>query len=63
MKNEVVVGHMPCRLAPAVFYFLSRGFNNGTVEITGQPHNRGAGMGMEVPCIYRLFGLENIETH
>ena len=26
------------------------------VEIVGQPVNRGAGMGMEVPCIYHLFG-------
>lgn len=56
VKDEQIVGHVPRRLAPLMFYFLSRDFNRGIVEIKGQPLNRGAGMGMEVPCIYRLFG-------
>ena len=55
-KDGVVVGHMPRNLASLVSYFLERSFNTGSVEITGAPPNRGAGMGMEVPCIYRLFG-------
>ena len=55
-KDGVVVGHMPRNLASLVSYFLERSFNTGSVEITGAPLNRGAGMRMEVPCIYRLFG-------
>ena len=30
--------------------------NKGLVEITGEKVNRGAGMGLELPCIYRLYG-------
>ena len=37
--------------------FLRRDCNNGFVEVTGNCVNRGAGYGMEVPCIYRLYGL------
>ena len=51
-----VVGHVPRNLAPLIFYFLLRDVNKGMVEIVGQPVNRGAGMGMEVPCVYHLFG-------
>ena len=57
-KDGTVVGHMPYNLAPLVSYFLERDLNTGSVEITGVPLNRGAGMGMEVPCIYRLVGPE-----
>ena len=35
--ENMVVGHMPRTLAPVVFYFLSKSFNSGTVEIKGQP--------------------------
>ena len=49
--DDMVVKHMPRTLAPTVFYILSRSFNSGTGELKGQPLNRGAGMGMEVPCI------------
>ena len=50
----IIVGHMPCNLAPLVSYFLMREVNKGLVELTGEKINRGAGMGLELPCIYRL---------
>ena len=53
-----IVGHMPRNLAPLIYYFLVRDVNKGMAEITGMPLNRGTGMGMEVPCIYRLHGPE-----
>ena len=56
--NEVV-GHIPYNLAPKVSAFLKRDDNKGFAEITGM--NRGAGYGLEVPCVYRSgFYLENI---
>ena len=56
IKNGNIVGHMPCNLAPLVSYFLMREVNKGLVELTGEKINRGAGMGLELPCIYRLYG-------
>ena len=56
VKDSVVVGHLPKRLAPTVFLFLSRDCNSGDVQITGNKVNRGAGYGLEVPCIYRFYG-------
>ena len=47
---------MPRNLAPLIFYFLVRDVNNGIVEITGDPLNRGARKRMEVPCVFHLFG-------
>ena len=55
-KHGQVVGHVSHNLAPLIFYFLLREVNKGMVEIKGQPVNRGAGMGMGVPCVYHLFG-------
>ena len=57
-KDGQIVGHMPRNLAPLIYYFLVRDVNKGMAEITGMPLNRGAGMGMKVPCIYRLYGPE-----
>ena len=56
IKNGTVVGHMPYTLAPLVSYFLMREVNKGVVEITGERVNRGAGLGLEVSCTYRLYG-------
>ena len=51
-----VVGHIPYNLAPKVSAFLKRDVNKGFAEITGERVNRGAGYGLEVPCVYRLYG-------
>ena len=48
-----VVGHIPYNLVPKVSAFLKRDVNKGFAEITGM--NRGAGYGLEVPCVYRLY--------
>ena len=53
--DDDVVGHIfPYNLAPKVSAFLKRDVNKGFAEITGM--NRGAGYGLEVPCVYRLYG-------
>ena len=55
-KESTVVGHVPFNLAPIFSYFLQRDFNKASLEITGDRINRGAGYGLEVPCVYRLYG-------
>ena len=49
-----VVGHIPYNLAPKVSAFLKRDVDKGFAEITGMNH--GAGYGLEVTCVYRLYG-------
>ena len=51
-----IVGHIPYNFAPLISSFLARDCNKGMVEITGERVNRGAGYGLEVPCVYRLYG-------
>ena len=55
-SDGATVGHIPYNLAPILSPFLARDFNKGVAEITGPRVNRGAGYGIEVPCIYRLYG-------
>ena len=56
VRSGRIVGHVPFNLAPVFSHFLKRSFNNGTAEITGGKVNCGGGYGLEVPCIYRLYG-------
>lgn len=56
MKETEVVGHVPYNISSAVSMFLRRDCNKGFAEVTGNSVNRGAGYGMELPCIYRLYG-------
>ena len=51
-----IVGHVPYNLAPILSAFLRRDVNKGFAEVTGDELNRGAGYGLEIPCIYRLYG-------
>ena len=50
--------YISINLAPTVSNFLKRSVKNGTVEVTGQQVNRGAGFSLEMPCKYRLYGPE-----
>ena len=36
--------------------FLKRDVNIVYAKVTGGKINRGAGYGLEIPCIYRLYG-------
>ena len=57
MKSGFVVGHVPRNLAPLFSHFLKRSCNKAYVLITGERVNRGAGHGLEAPCVYRLYAL------
>ena len=56
VRSDLVVGHVSYEIAATISRFLKRDFNKGTVKITGMRINRGAGLGLEVPCTYCLYG-------
>ena len=56
IKSSDIVGHVPYNLAPTLSQFLRRDFNKAVATVTGDRVNRGAGYGLEVLCIYRLYG-------
>ena len=55
-KDGAVVGHVPYNIAPRLSHFLRRDMNKAVAEVRGKMVNRGAGYGLEVPCVYRLYG-------
>ena len=55
-KEDAVVGHVPYNIAPRFSQFLRRDVNKAFAEVTGEKVNRGAGYGLEIPCVYRLYG-------
>lgn len=54
MKEDQVVGHIPYNLAPIVSLFLKRDVNKAFARVTGEKINRGAGYGLEIPCVYQF---------
>ena len=58
-RTGSVVGHVPFNLAPLASAFLRRDVNKGLVEVTGPKINRGAGYGLEVPCLYNFYGAKS----
>ena len=66
VKDGTVVGHVPRNFSALFFHFLTRSQNKGVTEVTGTKVNRGAGYGLEIPCVYRLYGtrayIERLNT-
>lgn len=55
-EEDCIVGHVPYNLAPCLSRFLARDVNKAFAEVTGGKVNRGAGYGLEIPCVYRIYG-------
>ena len=55
-REDVVVGHVPFNLASSISHFLKRDTNKAFAKVIGERVNRGAGYGLEIPCIYSLYG-------
>ena len=53
MKEGQVVGHVPFNLSPII---LRRDVNKAFARVTGGKQNRGAGYGLEIPCVYQFYG-------
>ena len=52
----LIVGHIPLGLSRIVSSFLKRANHKATAEICGERINRGAGLGLEIPVIYKIYG-------
>ena len=57
-KNGVVVGHVPKLLSRVIAFFLNYYGNVAFCEVTERRVNRGAGLGIEVPCVYKFYGCQ-----
>ena len=57
-KDGDVVRHVPETRSRLISYFLSYDGNVGFCEVTGARLNRGVGLGMEVPCVYKFYGIK-----
>ena len=55
-KDDDIVGHVPFNLAPFISTFHSPGTNSGFTKVIGDKVNRGARYGLEIPCVYSLYG-------
>ena len=51
VKDSMDIGHVPRPVSRVVFHFLRREGHQGLCEVTGSRLNRGAHLGVEVPCI------------
>ena len=51
-----IVGHIPLGLSRIVSSFLPRSNHKATAKICGKRINRGAGLGLEIPVIYTIYG-------
>ena len=56
LKDDLVVVHVPYNLSRHFSLFLKREVNKGFAEVKGEKINRGAGYGLEIPCVHCLFG-------
>ena len=53
-----VVGHVPRNVSCVISFFLKKDGCIGYCEVTGERTNRGAGLGLEIPCVYRFYGCQ-----
>ena len=53
---DEVLAHVPKLMARSVTKFLKRKTNSGHSLVTGKRVNRGAGYGLEVPCLFEFRG-------
>ena len=66
VKNGKVVGHVPRGLASTkqgtgiIRHFLTKKGCTAEVKVVGKAVNRDGGYGMEVPCLYRFAGPQNL---
>ena len=44
--------------SPYLSRFFARDVNKAFAEVSGEKVNRGAGYGLEIPCVYIVYGPE-----
>ena len=55
-RNGEIAGHIPHAIARVVSFFLAREGHSGSCVVTGASINHGVQLGVEVPCLYKLYG-------
>ena len=55
-ENGQIVGHIPFGLSQTVSSFLKREYNSGVAIICGKQVNRGAGLGLGIPVMFKFYG-------
>ena len=55
-EDDSIIGHEPYNLAPYLSRFWTRDVNKAFAEVTEEKVNRRAEYGLEIPCVYRLYG-------
>ena len=58
VNDDEVVGHIPLCLSNIMSVFLKLTGSHIEVDVTGKYVNRGAGYGLEIPCIYHVSGQD-----
>ena len=59
-KNAVAVKKVKRNYVPPyISSFSTNDVNKAVCKVTGKHLNRGAGMGLEVPCMYKFAGQES----
>ena len=53
-----MVSHVPFNLTPTISLFLKGDINKAFAEVIEAKVNRGSGYGLEIPCIYHLYGTK-----
>ena len=59
-EDDSIIGHVSYNLAPYLTIILTRDVNKAFAKVTGEKVNRRAGYGLEIPCVYRLYGPKAI---
>ena len=57
-ENERIVGYIPLGLSK-IASFLKRDDHHGVAVVCGKRVNRGAGLGLEIPVIFKFYGKTN----
>ena len=53
-EEDSIVGHV--YHLPYLSQFLARDVNKAFAMVSGEKVNRGAGYGLEIPCVYCVYG-------
>ena len=56
VEEGQVVGHVPFSLSPIISLFWRRDVNKAFARVNGGKVNRGAGCGLEIPCVTQFYG-------
>ena len=60
VNKDGIVVDLPREISRTAYYFLQCERNSIECEIVGRRVNRGRGLGLEVPCLYKFIGRKDL---